>query len=85
MSASNNQNQFLVSQQTEAEGDSFLMECFYDSGFIDKLRDNRLSIVAGRKGTGKTALARYLQVKYSGLEGRPFMNGPNPIQYSKGM
>ncbi len=54
---------FKIQQQTEAEKDEFLIECFHDAGFIDQLIKSNFSIVSGRKGTGKTALARYLEQK----------------------
>lgn len=50
-----------ISAQIAAESDKFLFDCFYDDGVIEKLVDNRYEIIAGRKGTGKTAIARYLQ------------------------
>lgn len=55
---------FLVPQQTEAESDQYLIDCFHDSGFISKLLNEQFSIVSGRKGTGKTALAKFLQSKF---------------------
>ncbi len=54
-------NQFKISKQTEAEKDEFLMECFHDTGIIDSLLQSNYGIISGRKGTGKTALARYLE------------------------
>src|ERR1043165_105093 len=56
-------NGFKVSKQTEAEKDEFLVECFHDAGFIESLIRSNFSIVTGRKGTGKTALARFLEQK----------------------
>jgi Cdc6-like AAA superfamily ATPase len=55
---------FLIPKQTEAETDLYLLECFHDANFISELTENNFSIVSGRKGTGKTALARFLQEKY---------------------
>jgi len=55
--------QFKINQQTEAERDDFLVDCFHDAGFIKSLMNSNLSIISGRKGTGKTALARYLEKK----------------------
>ncbi len=52
---------FKISKQTEAEKDEFLMECFHDTGLIKSLIQSNFSIISGRKGTGKTALARYLE------------------------
>jgi len=54
-------NDFKISKQTEAEKDQFLIDCFHDAGFIKSLLESNISIVSGRKGTGKTALARYLE------------------------
>lgn len=50
-----------IAAQIQAENDQFLFECFHDNGVIEKLVDNRFELIAGRKGTGKTAIARYLQ------------------------
>lgn len=52
---------FKIPKQTEAEKDEYLIDCFYDAGFIESLIQSNLSIISGRKGTGKTALARYLE------------------------
>lgn len=52
-----------IGSQSGAEKDQYLLECFHDSGAIRTLLDNDYSIVSGRKGTGKTALARYLENK----------------------
>lgn len=56
-------NPFRISKQTEAEKDEFLYECFHDTGCIESLIDKNLSIISGRKGAGKTALAKYLEKK----------------------
>lgn len=56
---------FKINQQTEAEKDDFLFDCFHDAGFITELIEKNFSIVSGRKGAGKTALARYLEHKAS--------------------
>lgn len=53
-----------IAAQIQAESDSFLFECFNDNGIIEKLIDNRFELIAGRKGTGKTAIARYLQKEH---------------------
>lgn len=53
-----------IAAQIQAENDTFLFECFHDNGIIEKLIDNRFELIAGRKGTGKTAIARYLQREY---------------------
>ncbi len=50
-----------VNQQTEAEKDDYLMDCFHDAGYIGELVDSKYTIVSGRKGMGKSALARYLE------------------------
>ena len=55
---------FKILKQREAEKDEYLVECFHDAGFINQLINSNFSIVSGRKGTGKTALARYLENKY---------------------
>lgn len=54
-------SKFKISKQTEAEKDEYLIDCFHDAGFIDSLINSNFSIISGRKGTGKTALARYLE------------------------
>jgi len=58
-------NNFRISKQNQAENDSDLIECFHDAGFITSLIESNFSIISGRKGTGKTALARFLEKKYS--------------------
>lgn len=50
-----------IPKQTAAEADAFLSECFEESTFISDLISNNFSLVLGRKGSGKTALAKYLQ------------------------
>lgn len=57
--------QFSIQKQTQAEKDQFLFDCFHDTGAINELLKGKFSILAGRKGAGKTALARYLQRKYN--------------------
>jgi len=52
---------FKIQQQREAEKDEYLIECFHDAGFIDSLINSSYSIICGRKGTGKTAIARYME------------------------
>lgn len=54
-----------INRQTEAEKDTYLIDCFYDTGIIKNLIEEKYSIVTGRKGTGKTAIARFLENKYS--------------------
>jgi hypothetical protein len=54
-------NALLINKQTEAEKDDNLLECFYDAGFIEELIQSSYSIISGRKGSGKTAIARYLE------------------------
>jgi hypothetical protein len=55
---------FNIVQQTEAEKDQYLIGCFYDAGFIQQLKESQFYIIGGRKGSGKTAIARYLEKKY---------------------
>lgn len=55
---------FLVPKQTNAENDKHLLDCFHDANFINPILNENYSIISGRKGTGKTALAKYLQGKY---------------------
>lgn len=52
-----------IQKQTEAEKDPFLLESFHDTGIISDLIESSSSIIIGRKGTGKTALARLLENK----------------------
>ena len=56
-------NKLLINKQTEAEKDDYLIECFHDSGLIKDLLSSSYSIVSGRKGSGKTAIAQYLKEK----------------------
>lgn len=58
-------NGFLIQKQTQAEKDQYLIECFQDTGVINILLQENYSLVSGRKGSGKTALARYLEKKYA--------------------
>jgi hypothetical protein len=55
---------FNIPPQTEAEQDQYLIECFHDANFIEELLSHNFTIVTGRKGTGKTALAKFLKEKY---------------------
>lgn len=50
-----------INQQTEAEKDDYLLECFHDTGVITELVDSKYTILSGRKGMGKSAVARYLE------------------------
>ena len=50
-----------INKQTEAEKDTFLLDCFHDSGIIQELVDSNFTILSGRKGMGKSAIARYLE------------------------
>ena len=50
----------LIDQQAEAEQDDYLLQCFHDSGYLDQLLSSSHTILAGRKGAGKTAIAQYL-------------------------
>jgi hypothetical protein len=54
---------FKVNEQTDAKDDDFLFECFHDSGVVNRLLTGGYSIIAGRTGSGKTAIARYLEKK----------------------
>jgi hypothetical protein len=54
---------FYINKQTEAEKDQHLFECFHDTGIISDLVDSSFTVVSGRKGSGKTAIARYLERK----------------------
>lgn len=54
----------LIDKQTEAEKDSQLLDCFYDSGAIDELVKSSYTVLTGRKGAGKSAIARYLEKKH---------------------
>lgn len=56
-------NKLCIAKQTEAENDEYLIDCFHDSGFIKELIDSNHSIVSGRMGSGKTAIAKYLEKK----------------------
>lgn len=55
----------LIGAQSQAEKDASLIECFHDSGFLKSVIENDYSILAGRKGAGKTAVARFLEQKYN--------------------
>lgn len=59
------QSNFFVQKQSQAEKDQYLVDCFHDSGFLKEIIENDYGILTGRKGTGKTAIARYLEKKYS--------------------
>ncbi|MCK5413580.1 MAG: hypothetical protein KAI57_04375 [Candidatus Pacebacteria bacterium] len=56
-------NTFKIKQQSSAEKDIYLIESFHDTGFINYMIESNCSIISGRKGTGKTALAKYLEEK----------------------
>ena len=51
----------FINKQTEAEKDDYLFTCFHDSGFINDLVNSSYTILGGRKGSGKSASARYLE------------------------
>jgi hypothetical protein len=55
---------FRIKKHTDAERDEYLVDCFHDAGFIQQLIGSSFSIIAGRKGSGKTAIARYLEQKH---------------------
>lgn len=61
----NSTSEFLIGAQTQAEKDNYLVNCFHDSGFLYDIVENDFSVLAGRKGAGKTAIARFLEQKYS--------------------
>lgn len=50
-----------INQQTEAEKDAYLLDCFHDTGHIANLINSSYTILSGRKGMGKSAIARYLE------------------------
>lgn len=64
MKIKKSQMTLCVSKQTEAEQDNYLVDCFHDANFIDELLKNKYTLITGRKGTGKTALAKFLQKKH---------------------
>ncbi len=45
----------------DAESDVNLLEYFLDTGLVGRIRDEGAKLVVGRKGSGKTALFRYLE------------------------
>jgi len=47
-------------QQTAAEQDAHLLDCFYDKQYLKQLEGHGLDFITGRKGAGKTALAKFL-------------------------
>lgn len=55
---------FFITSTTIAEKDRYLIDCFYDAGFLKTLIEEDYSVLAGRKGSGKTAIARFLEQKY---------------------
>lgn len=55
---------FLIGPQSQAEKDNYLIDCFHDSGFLSDIIENDFSVLAGRKGAGKTAIARFLEHKH---------------------
>lgn len=46
-------------KQTGAEEDQHLLECFYDKNYYEELFQFNYNFISGRKGAGKTALARF--------------------------
>lgn len=50
-----------INQQTEAEKDDYLLDCFHDTGIISELVKSKYTILSGRKGMGKSAIAKYLE------------------------
>jgi hypothetical protein len=63
-----NNTSFLIGSQSQAEKDDYLFDCFHDSGFLAEIINSDYSILAGRKGTGKTAIARFLEDKYTAYD-----------------
>lgn len=45
----------------DAESDAKLLNYFLDTGLVERIRDEGAKLVVGRKGSGKTALFRYLE------------------------
>lgn len=45
----------------DAESDANLLTYFLDTGLVGRIRDEAAKLVVGRKGSGKTALFRYLE------------------------
>jgi hypothetical protein len=56
-------SKFKVNKQTDAQKDEYLFECFHDNGIINELIAGSYSIISGRTGSGKTAIARYMEKK----------------------
>jgi len=48
-------------QNTASEDDNYLISCFYDKNYISKIMKENISFISGRKGMGKTALAKVAQ------------------------
>ncbi len=63
--ANGTMDEMLINSATTAEKDTYLIECFHDAGFLKTLIAGEYSILAGRKGAGKTAISRYLEKKYA--------------------
>lgn len=63
-----NGTSFLIGSQSQAEKDDYLFDCFHDSGFLSEIINSDYSILAGRKGTGKTAIARFLEDRYEAYD-----------------
>lgn len=49
----------------DAEKDTRLLDFFYETPVLERLEDYTKNLVIGRKGTGKTALYKYLSNKYN--------------------
>lgn len=56
--------EFRIKKAIEAEKDEYLIECFYDSGFIEELLSEGSTIISWRKWTWKTWIAKYLENQY---------------------
>lgn len=82
-----------IIKHTDAERDDHLVDCFHDAGFINELLKSPFSSITGRKGSGKTAIARYLEKKYLdynisyavriSLRNIPFSNKESRVEKSK--
>lgn len=59
---------FLIGPQSQAEKDDYLFDSFHDSGFLKQIINEDYSILSGRKGSGKTAIARFLEKKYTDFD-----------------
>jgi hypothetical protein len=56
-------NSIIDFGSVDAEKDERLIEYFYSTSVIDEILDYKKSIIIGRKGTGKTAIYKYIAEK----------------------